>query len=211
MATQKIQLKESVLREMTRSVILEALANGELDEGFLRNMFGGLKNAAQSTGQAIAQRGNKFMADYNAGAAQSAKQDIEKQIQKSQEVIKKEQEKINTLRAKYNQYAQNADKYTDKANQNAANRGSNTRYSGYGLSQDTNSQDFYNQSDMDRSNFSSRMRGAQQAHNKMRKRQQPQTSENPRKRMQMPNKPQTAVSESVDLKNIIREAISNVL
>lgn len=197
MATQKIQLKESVLREMTRSVILEALANGELDEGFLRNMFGGLKNAAQSTGQAIAQK--------------SAKQDIEKQIQKSQEVIKKEQEKINALRAKYNQYAQNADKYTDKANQNAANRGSNTRYSGYGLSQDTNSQDFYNQSDMDRSNFSSRMRGAQQAHNKMRKGQRPQTSENPRKRMQMPNKPQTAVSESVDLRNIIREAISNVL
>ena len=207
MATQKIQLKESELREMTKAIILEAVANGEIDEGFLSNMWGGMKNAAQSTGQAIAQRGNKFMADYNAGAAQSAKQDIEKQIQKSQEVIKKEQEKINALRTKYNQYAQNADKYTDKANQNAANRGSNTRYNGYNMAQDTNNQDFYNQSDVDRSNFSARMRGAQQAHNKMRNGQQPSGGRKPQ--MRMPRR--AAVNESVELRNIIRRAINNAL
>ena len=221
MATQKIQLTESQLREMTRDVILEAIKNGELDENFLSNVWGGLTNAAKSTGQAIAQRGNKIMADYNAGAAQSAKQDIEKQIEKSKAIIKQEQEKINALRDKYNQYAKKADSYTDKANKNAEKRGSNTRYNGYGLSQDNNTKDFYNQDDVNNLNaahndqlrktqFSSRMRGAQQAHNKIRKGQQAANGEN-KKGMHMPNKPQAATNESINLRNIIREAINNVL
>ena len=207
MATQKIQLKESELREMTKAIILEAVANGEIDEGFLSNLWGGVKNAGYKTGQAIAQRGNKIMGDINAGMANDVQREIDAQIQKSQQIINREQQKINNLRAKQRKYASNADKYINKANTNAKNWGSNTQYNNYNLAQDNRTQDFFNQRDLDRSNFSARMNGAQQAHNKMRKAQQP--SDGNRPGMRMPRR--AAVNESVELKDIISSAINNAL
>lgn len=173
MKKQTIKLNEVQLQRMIEEGVKKYLNENATEEGFFGNVWGGVKNAAQKTGQGIAQRGNKLMADYNAGAAQNAQQDIQKQIQKSQQVIAKEQQKINDLRNKYNQYVNKADAYTDKANQNAQNRGSNTRYNGYGMQQDTNTQDFYNQNDMNKAKFSSRMQGAQQANRKMRRQEKP--------------------------------------
>lgn len=167
MAKQTITLNEAQLRQIVEESVRTYLNENATEEGFFGNVWGGVKNAAQKTGQGFAQRGNKLMADYNAGAAQNVQQDIQKQIEKSQQVIAKEQEKINNLRNKYNQYVNKADQYTDKANQNAQNRGSNTRYNGYGMQQDTNTQDFYNQADMNKAKFSSRMQGARQANRKM--------------------------------------------
>lgn len=169
-----MKITEAQLKQLIRESLSEVMDEEDMDEGFLGNLWGGVKNAAQSTGQGIAQRANKLAADYNAGAAQNAQKDIEAQIQKSQEVIAKEQQKINNLRAKYNQYVQKSDQYMQKANTNAQNRGSNTRYQGYGMQQDTRNQDFFNQGDMNKAKFSSRMAGAQQAHRKMRNKQQPQ-------------------------------------
>ena len=163
----EVKLTNEDLKRLIRESLEEIATEEGLDEGFFGNLWGGVKNAAQKTGQGIAQRGNKLAADYNAGAAQNAQKDIEAQIQKSQQIINREQQKINNLRAKYNKYVQNADMYTQKANQNAANRGSNTRYNGYGLQADTRKQDFYNQGDMNKKNFAARMKGAQQARRKM--------------------------------------------
>ena len=170
----KMKITEAQLKQLIRESLDEIMDEEDMDEGFFGNLWGGVKNAAQSTGQGIAQRVNKMAADYNAGAAQNAQKDIEAQIQKSQEVIAKEQQKINNLRAKYNQYVQKSDQYMQKANANAQNRGSNTRYQGYGMQQDNQNQDFFTKGDMNKAKFSSRMAGAQQAHNKMRRQQNPQ-------------------------------------
>lgn len=111
-----MKITEAQLKQLIRESLSEVMDEEDMDEGFFGNLWGGVKNAAQSTGQGIAQR----------------------------------------------------------ANTNAQNRESNTRYQGYGMQQDTRNQDFFNQGDMNKAKFSSRMAGAQQAHRKMRNQQQPQ-------------------------------------
>ena len=178
-----IKINESMLKDIVCETISDYLNDNELDEGFLGNMWSGVKNAAQSTGQAIAQHGNKLMADYNAGVAQNLQQEIKNQIQKSQEIINREQAKINNLRAKYNSQINKTNSYVQKANQNAAKRMSNTRYTNYDLQQDKQKQDFYNQNDLSNQVNTAYARGVKRGYSNnnsprpTRRRKQPQQQE----------------------------------
>lgn len=74
MAKEKIQLTERQLRKITKSVILEAIANGEIDEGRLGNFFnslgGGAKEWWRNGGvDAFKQGYNQTMADKSANDA----------------------------------------------------------------------------------------------------------------------------------------------